>query len=59
MPEAEFEITELGAAVLADAQDFIQLNGIDLWLGGVHLDGANTVWRWDESRQRVISCNAV
>lgn len=44
---ASFELTETGRAVLAGERDFIDVNGIDLWLGGVHLvDGA--VWRWDE-----------
>lgn len=43
---ASFELTETGRAVLAGERDFIELNGIDLWLGGVHLvDGL--VWRWD------------
>jgi hypothetical protein len=45
--EASFELTEAGRAVLASESDFIELNGIDLWLGGVHLaDGK--LWRWDE-----------
>ena len=45
--DASFELTETGRAVLAAERDFIDINGIDLWLGGVHLvHGA--VWRWDE-----------
>jgi hypothetical protein len=45
--DASFELTETGRAVLAGERDFIESNGIDLWLGGVHLvDGP--VWRWDE-----------
>ena len=45
--DASFELTETGRAVLTGERDFIHINGIDLWLGGVHLvDGA--VWRWDE-----------
>ncbi|HSE38161.1 MAG TPA: RNA polymerase subunit sigma-24 [Blastocatellia bacterium] len=45
--DASFELTGIGQAVLTGERDFIHLNGIDLWLGGVHLvDGA--VWRWDE-----------
>lgn len=45
--DASFELTETGRAVLAGQRDFIDLNGIDLWLGGVHLVGG-AVWRWDE-----------
>jgi len=45
--DAAFELTETGRAVVAGERDFVEINGIDLWLGGVHLlDGL--VWRWDE-----------
>lgn len=52
-PEA-FGITEAGKAVLKNAADFIQLNGIDEWLGGVHLQGPTNIWRWDEADQRLV-----
>ena len=45
-----FEITDRGAAVLQGKADFVKLNGIDLWLGGVHLSDRN-LWRWDEEKQ--------
>ena len=45
--KASFMLTDAGHAVLAGQSDFIALNGIDLWLGGVHLRPGN-VWRWDE-----------
>ena len=40
------EITSVGLEVLQGKKDFIELNGIDLWLGGVHLTGQNH-WRID------------
>ena len=43
-----FQITEQGKQVLRGEADFVRLNGIDLWLGGVHLQGAEAEWRWDE-----------
>ncbi len=46
-------ITETGRRVLAGQADFIELNGIDLWLGGVHLR-ADHVFRWDEQQQALI-----
>lgn len=46
--EVRFEITEPGKSVLQGKADFVELNGIDLWLGGVHLSPDN-LWRWDES----------
>ena len=47
-------LTSAGAAVLAGAQDRVQLCGVDRWLGGVHLQGQGPVWRWDPSTEEVI-----
>jgi hypothetical protein len=46
-------LTETGRKILRNEQDWIQLNGIDRWVGGVHLNSGN-IWRWDNSRH-VIS----
>ncbi len=43
-----FEVTEQGRSVLAGRADFVSLNGIDVWLGGVHLSSPNNLWRWNE-----------
>ena len=48
-----FEITEKGKAVLKGEADFVAMNGIDLWLGGVHLSEKDKLWRWDEHKQRL------
>jgi hypothetical protein len=50
---ASFQITDQGKAVLNGDEDFVRLNGIDLWLGGAHLQGNEATWRWDEDHQRV------
>ena len=50
----EISITEIGKKVLADEEDFISLNGIDRWLGGVHLQGKDSRWRWDDTIQKLI-----
>ena len=34
--------------------DHVELNGIDRWIGGVHLDGKQARWRWDEGTETVI-----
>jgi len=49
-----FEITEKGEAVLRGEADFVELNGIDLWLGGLHLSEHDPLWRWDELKQSLI-----
>ena len=51
---SSFEITTHGKAVLAGDQDFVVRNGIDHWLGGVHLEGNEAGWRWDEQAQELL-----
>jgi hypothetical protein len=51
---ARFEITEAGESVLRGEADYLELNGIDAWLGGVHLS-SDKLWRWDESSGALAS----
>lgn len=53
VPNTSFQITEAGLAVLNGTADFVEMNGIDRWLGGVHLNGTERVWRWDEQGGRL------
>jgi hypothetical protein len=50
---AVFELTRLGDSTLNGESDFVALNGIDLWLGGVHLYGPTKtgLWRWDATTE--------
>ena len=50
-----FSLTEIGRAVLSGSADAVSLNGIDDWLGGVHLHGHSNVWRWDEATEKLIN----
>jgi uncharacterized protein DUF1835 len=47
-------ITESGRAVLGAEADYVELNGVDRWIGGVHLDGDGPNWRWDEGLERIV-----
>ena len=47
-------LTDTGARVLAGDADHVTLNGIDRWIGGVHLHGPNARWRWDDSTETLI-----
>jgi len=40
--------------VLAGRADQIALNGIDRWIGGVHLTGRDGGWRWDDGTETVV-----
>ena len=46
-------LTYTGARVLAGEADQIALNGIDRWIGGVHLEGRRVPWRWDDGTETI------
>ncbi|MCH8872607.1 RNA polymerase subunit sigma-24 [candidate division KSB1 bacterium] len=46
-----FKVTEKGKAILNGEEE---LQEIDSWLGGVHLNGETDLWRWDEQNQRLV-----
>ena len=39
--------TATGRSVHAGSLDAVSVNGVDRWLGGVHLKGSTPAWRWD------------
>jgi hypothetical protein len=47
-------LTGSGADVLAGRADQVALNGIDRWIGGVHLTGQRSAWRWDDGTEAVV-----
>ncbi|OHV42582.1 hypothetical protein BCD48_30760 [Pseudofrankia sp. BMG5.36] len=47
-------LTDTGARVLAGAADHVTLNGIDRWIGGVHLQGRRVPWRWDDGTETTV-----
>ena len=47
-------LTGAGARVLAGEADQVALNGIDRWIGGVHLQGHHVPWRWDDGTETII-----
>ena len=51
-------LTANGREVLAGRLDAVRLNGIDRWLGGVHLHGPESPWRWDRARHRLVRAGA-
>jgi uncharacterized protein DUF1835 len=48
-------LTDPGRAVLDGAEDHVALNGVDRWVGGVHLVGRGVPWRWDEGVEAVVA----
>ncbi|MGW0810938.1 hypothetical protein [Nonomuraea sp. NPDC002799] len=50
---ARLLLTGAGALVLAGEADHVTLNGVDRWIGGVHLRGPQARWRWDEGTETI------
>jgi hypothetical protein len=51
-------LTGTGARVLAGGADHVAVNGIDRWIGGVHLRGRHVRWRWDDGTETIIGMAA-
>jgi len=47
-------LTGSGREVLDGRDDWVRSRGIDRWLGGVHLQGAEAAWRWDAETGRAV-----
>ena len=52
---SKITVTDAGQRVLAGKADHVALNGINRWIGGVHLLGHRVRWRWDERLHRMVS----
>jgi hypothetical protein len=48
-----FETTAFGRQVYEGREDHIRANGINRWLGGVHLCEGAPAWRWDEAAHTI------
>ena len=51
----DLALTEAGHRALAGEADHVALNGVDRWIGGVHLAGHTMDWRWDTAANRVTN----
>jgi hypothetical protein len=48
----EFAMNDQGRRLLAGEDDWPRVrDGIDVWIGGVHLEGRDPRWRWDAGRR--------
>ncbi|WP_255668091.1 DUF1835 domain-containing protein [Brevibacillus daliensis] len=47
-------LTDTGRRVQDGKEDWVAANGIDCWLGGVHLLEKERVWRWDEKEESIV-----
>jgi len=54
LKKLSFHLTDTGREVREGKADRVRLRGIDRWLGGVHLQGRESVWRWDEEAGALV-----
>jgi hypothetical protein len=50
--KTSFNITKTGIDVLNGKADFVDMNPVDMWLGGLHLRNEN-LWRYNEQAQKL------
>jgi hypothetical protein len=48
-------LTAVGRGLLEGREDWVRLNGLDRWFGGVHLTGQNAPWRWSRAQRRLVA----
>lgn len=48
-------LTAMGGRVLAGEEDHVVRNGVDRWIGGVHLRGHAVGWRFDEGTEAIVA----
>jgi hypothetical protein len=49
LPDGVMGLTDIGREMLAGRVDHVAVNGIDRWMGGVHLT-SDGLWKWDGQR---------
>ncbi len=52
-------LTDAGRRVLGGQADHVALNGVDRWIGGVHLKGHDVAWRWNEGTESITRAGRV
>lgn len=53
LPEGTVSLTPFGREVAGGRADHAAANGIDRWVGGVHLFGRTPRWRWNAAARRI------
>ncbi|MCC7408139.1 MAG: sigma-70 family RNA polymerase sigma factor [Phycisphaeraceae bacterium] len=53
MARARITLTDIGRTVQRGDADYVALNPLDRWLGGVHLSPDEPAWRWNVTQRRL------
>lgn len=49
----DLSLTAAGREIAGGKGDHVAINGIDRWIGGVHLQGDRVAWRWDAAARKL------
>jgi hypothetical protein len=52
----EVKLSKVGSKILAGQSVNVILNGVNRWIGGVHLKDKRVSWRWDFEVHLLKSC---
>ena len=52
--QTRLKLSAAGRRVLDGQADNVALNGVDYWIGGVHLSGRTVPWRWHEGTESLV-----
>ena len=52
------KLSAFGEGVLSGRDDAVKINGVDRWIGGVHLQGRESPWRWNERSCTISASNS-
>jgi len=52
---ARLRLTHAGRRILDGEDDHVALNGVDRWIGGVHLEGREVPWRWHDGAEAIVA----
>ena len=52
--DVRLRLCDAGRDVLSGRADHVSLNGVDRWIGGVHLAGRAIRWRWDDGTESIV-----
>ncbi|HUT48310.1 MAG TPA: DUF1835 domain-containing protein [Alphaproteobacteria bacterium] len=47
-------LTRAGHAMMRGAANWVRMGGVDRWMGGVHLEGREATWQWDNARRKLV-----
>ncbi|MFN7924447.1 MAG: DUF1835 domain-containing protein [Bryobacteraceae bacterium] len=50
---SKVRLTDFGRRLLGCKVDYVAVNGVDRWIGGVHLQGRDVEWRYDAEAGRL------